>query len=74
MTLKPLDIRPPTQEQIPETLKGLRQQLLTTQAEAKWIQDRIEAVQNLCTHPHVIKGNTWGRWPYTECKICGKEW
>lgn len=70
--MEPLDIKPTTQEQIPEVLRALRQQLEDAQGEVKWIQDHIESIQNICKHPDTVNRNIMGRWPETVCTICGK--
>lgn len=64
----------PTQEDIPETLKELRKALGALQNEETFLRSQIKGIQEICKHPKTYSGNTWGRWAYTQCEICGKEW
>ena len=72
--VEPLDFRSPKQEEIPGMILTLTCRLEAAEAEVEWVRARIKAVQDICKHPNVTKGKAWGRWPYTRCDVCGKEW
>jgi len=72
--LKPFPEWPPTQDEIPDLIAYLRQTIDKADREVEWIRGRIKMVQDICEHPETETGNNMGRWPYTRCKVCGKEW
>lgn len=69
------EIKIPTcQEEVPEAMK------IADEALAQAIQDKLTAlsimrmIQDVCIHPNTYRGSNMGRWPYTKCTVCKKEW
>ena len=56
-------------DKIASECKRIHSELKRIQQEEQALIGFLEAIQSSCPH----KGNTWGRWPFTQCKICGKE-
>jgi DNA gyrase/topoisomerase IV subunit A len=67
---------PLEQYKIPEELKKLREERKKLKQELDYVDKLIKVIQNCCEHPESEReyGNTCGRWEYTACKACGKEW
>ena len=65
---------PIRQEQVRDKVREIASELSRVRAEEKQLLSLLKAVRDACSHPSRESGNTWGRWEYTECKVCGKEW
>lgn len=65
---------PVPQEQVKDTIARLVITLENIRQAEEAVKALVEIVQDGCSHPDTITGNHMGRWPYTKCTICGKEW
>jgi len=63
-----------SQDDIASVIQEIETELHASQRNRRMLLAQLKMVQELCCHPETETGNTWGRWPYTRCKVCGKEW
>lgn len=73
-TWLPMAKLPTNQSEIKPFIDKQRAKIKELNAKVEGRVALIKAAQSMCSHPSTHSGNTWGRWPYTKCDICGKEW
>ena len=63
-----------SQSEIEERVTEITEQLEENRLGRAAMLAQLEMYQEICCHPDMESGNTWGRWPYRRCRVCGKKW
>lgn len=65
---------PVNQAEVQPRIREFAAEIQKLNVQVKVYQQYIEILRDMCIHPRTETGNTWGRWSWTRCLECGKEW